>query len=127
MDYFLLHKKLLHKLFTAESKFDLHIPFHGFQHELIKELELKSVVIYLKHQRTVITEPLSARPIWSQDWWPNCVLLNCESTSENKNEKSAVEFLKKQTCLGVYHQTEINKTADRIHKKIKNIALKRIK
>ncbi len=126
MDYFLLHKKLLHNILNADQKFDLHIPFHGFQHELVRELELKSIKIILTLPRAILTEEVLYKPIWSQDHWRHCKVINCEQTLENKNEKAAVDFLKSQPCLGVYHQIEINKISDRIRKKIKTISEKRI-
>lgn len=127
MDYCHLHKKLLHNLYQSNQKFDLHIPFHGFQNELIRELKLKSIEIILELPRAILTVPVTTKPIWSQDLWPNCKLLNCEQSLENKNEKQTVDFLKSQNFLGVYHQIEINKISDRIHKKIKTIPVKRIK
>lgn len=127
MDYFLQHKKLLHNLFEANQSFDLLIPFHGFQNELVRELELKSVEIFLNLPRALITRSIQEKPIWSQDWWPECKLLNCENSIENKNEKLVVDFFKTQIHFGFYHQIELSKTADRILKKVKTLPLKRIK
>lgn len=127
MDYFLLHKKVLHNLFESNLNFDLHLPFHGFQDELVRELNLLSIQIHLILPRVIITAPVQQRPIWSQDWWPGCILLNGSISTENKLEKLAVQFLKNQDRIGVYHQTEVSKLADRIQKKIKSLAVKRIK
>ena len=126
MDYFHLHKKLLHSIYNAGQKFDLHIPFHGFSHELVRELKLKSVNIILELPRAILSQKTTARPIWSQDTWHDCALMNCEAVSENINEKNAVTFLKSQPNFGVYHQIEVNKISDRIYKKIKSLAVKRI-
>jgi len=117
---------LLHNIFNADQIFDLHIPFHGFHHELIRELQLKSVPIILELPRAILTAPVLDRPIWAQDTWPGCKIINCAAAAENKNEKIAIDFLKSQPCLGVYHQVEVNKISDRIHKKIKVLPLKRI-
>lgn len=127
MDYFLLHKKLLHNLFESGADFDLHLPFHGFHDELVRELKLSSIQIHLQLPRLIISEPVKNRPIWSQDWWPECRLFDCSTSVDNKLEKLAIEFLKTQDHIGVYHQTEVNKLADRIQKKIKSLAVKRIK
>ena len=127
MDYSLLHKKLLHNLFESRAQFDVHIPYHGFQIELVRELDLKSVKIYLQLPRILITAPLKQRPLWAQDWWTDCQLISAENNIDNKLEKEALHFLKNQENIGVYHQTEINKLADRILKKVKLLPVKRIK
>ncbi len=127
MDYCLLHKKLLHNLFESNTAFDLHIPFHGFQHELVRELKLKSVEILLELPRAVLSVAVNERPIWSQDWWPACQLKSCVSDTAINLEKQTIDFLKSQKNFGVYHQIEVNKISDRIHKKIKSLDVKRIK
>lgn len=126
MDYCHLHKKLLHNIYISGQNFDLHIPFHGFQHELVRELKLKSIPIMLETSRAILTKHSLDDLIWSQDKWSDCKILNCEDSIENKNEKDAVHFLKSQPCFGVYHQIEVNKTSDRILKKIKSLPMKRI-
>ena len=127
MDYFHPHKKVLHSLLDSNVNFDLHIPFHGFHDELVRELNLGSIQIYIQLPRLIISAPVKLRPIWSQDWWPECVLINGSPTIENRLEKKAIEFLKSQEHIGTYHQTEVSKLADRIHKKIKLLPEKRIK
>lgn len=118
---------MLHNLFETNASFDLHIPFHGFQDELVRELILNSIDIILQLPRAILTKPCPQRPIWSQDWWPGCKLLDGTTSLENKSEKEIVNFLKSQPKIGTYHQTEVSKLADRIQKKIKLLPQKRIK
>lgn len=127
MDCFLLHKKVLHNLLDSNVNFDLHLPFHGFQDELVRELNLLSIPIFLQLPRLIISAPVKQRPIWSQDWWPECIVMNGSTLIDNKLEKIAIEFLKSQDHIGCYHQTEVSKLADRIQKKIKSLPVKRIK
>lgn len=118
MDYSLQHKKLLPSLYESRKSFDLLIPFHGFQHELQKELALKSVKVVLATERSLVTEPLTCKPIWAQDWWPHCQVM--------PDEKDSISTLKNIPRIGVYHQTQMHNLAERIKKKIRCLPLKRI-
>ena len=118
MDYSLQRKKLLLSLHESRKSFDLLIPFHGFQRELLQELKLKSVKVLLVTDRTVLVESLSVQPIWAQDWWPDCEIL--------PDEKESFATLKNLPYMGTYHQTEVHTLAERVKKKIRNFPLKRI-
>lgn len=118
MDYFPPHKKLLLSLYETKKSFDLIIPFHGLQRELLQELRLKSVKTLLITERSIIIESHKDKLIWAQDWWPNCQIL--------PDAKESFSTLKNLPHLGIYHQTEVHTLADRTKKKIRSLPLKRI-
>lgn len=115
VDYSLLHKKL-------QSNFDLVIPFLKFGQELENELLLLNARIISKNETYFIVENLSSKPIWAQDWWPDCRL----HPFATKNE--AVKILKNTENLGVYFSNENEPAlAAGLKKKLRDLKLKRIR
>ncbi len=114
MDYSLQHKKL-------QPKFDIVIPFLKFEGELNRELVLNFKKIISKDNYYYTVEPLNEKPIWAQEWLPDCQLFEFNS----KNE--AVKFLKSQKNLGVFLPTSSHQgLANSIQADLRELKIKRI-
>lgn len=117
MDYSLLHKKL-------PPSFEVFIPFHGFDQELLRELSVKSVRVLYSHPKIILTEKLTdqsaAQPLWSQDWWPECQSVKIDSV------KIAVDTLKNQKTMGCYYFIEKSILASQISQRLRLLEVKRI-
>ncbi|OFZ31577.1 MAG: hypothetical protein A2622_03065 [Bdellovibrionales bacterium RIFCSPHIGHO2_01_FULL_40_29] len=111
------YSPLLKKL---PPNFDILIPFHQFDHELVRELSLNSVAPILATDRLFITSHQKIKPIWAQDWWPNCVAISYTSKSE------ILKTLKSKSVLGHYYASEDSKIAKGLLKELKNFDKKRI-
>lgn len=113
MDYFHLHKKL-------PLSFDLLIPFLKFNQELVSELLVKKINIIFQNEKVIICENLKDKPIWSQDWWPNCKSIPYTT----KNE--ALRILKSQKNLGVYYNTAQSALAKNLRSELRELPVKRL-
>jgi 23S rRNA (cytidine2498-2'-O)-methyltransferase len=114
MDYFHQHKKL-------QPSFDVLIPFLRFERELERELLLSGVAILSKNDKYIRVSPLAHKPLWAQDWLPNCELI------EFKNKSEALKILKSFPTLGVSFETDANpKFSVGLKKDLRELKLKRI-
>lgn len=79
--------------------------------------------VIFKHKNYILVEKLQVKPIWAQDWWPDCKFVDFE------NKSQAVKFLKSKETLGTAHQSteELGKIAAGIKKELRELKLKRIK
>ena len=112
MDYYLLLKK-------QRLNFEVLIPFHEFDFELLRELEIKKIKIYSHDKKIFLVEPTDQNIIWAQDHWKNCfsALPGAE----------LVKKLKSLPHLGYYFKTERNKSIEAALSSLKKIPEKRIK
>ena len=105
-----------------QPNFDLVIPFLKHKQELINELLLSSINIHSQNSHYFKTTPLNTKPIWAQEWLPNCKIIQFNS----KNE--AIKILKNQKNLGVFLPSPANnKLSLAIRKELRELKLKRIK
>ncbi len=117
MAYFHLHRNLPIKL---PPSFDVLIPFHQFEHELVRELERIGHKVLFKTEKIFCVEALSEKPVWAQDWWP------ATTSHELETKNLAVKILKSNKNLGHYSAVEDSKIAKSILKELKNLDRKRI-
>lgn len=96
--------------------FDLLIPFTRKTSELVRELVFFSIPILYQSEKLIITEPLQTKPIYAQDWWPNCQFLPLAQHAD----------LKKLPNWDCYYHTEKFKHEKQIRGAIKNLDEKRI-
>lgn len=116
MDYYHQqhHKKL-------PLNFDILIPFLKFEKELENELLLSNKEVLFKNNNYLMTDQLTSKPIWSQEWLPNCRLVPFTTKFE------AVKILKSFKNLGVYFETAQNpKQALAIKNELRELKKKRI-
>lgn len=112
MDYY-------HQLKKSQLSFNVLIPFHNFQQELVNELLLKKIKVYIQTDKIFIIEPTDLKIIWAQDHWRDCIA--------SEANKELVQKLKAQPVLGYYYKTEKNKTIENLLSTLKRIPEKRIK
>lgn len=113
MDYY-------HQLKNKQLNFDILIPFLKFESELVRELALKNIKIFLKTDKIFFVEPIQNKNIiWAQDHWPDCVASDINT--------DLVKYLKTIPYIGYYHKTENNRKAEHMLSKLKTIPQKRIK
>lgn len=118
MDYY---HRLHHTKKKLPLNFDVLIPFLRFEKELVNELLLLQKEIVFKNDKFIITENLNQKPIWAQEWLPNCKLVSFD------NKFAAVKILKSFKNLGAYIETDINaKLGSAIKQELRELKKKRI-
>lgn len=115
MDSYLRHKKL-------PPRFDLVIPFLKFESELNSEFALLRKNILTQDIHFFMVEPLTAKPVWAQDWLPDCKVYDFTSKAD------AVKLLKAQKNLGVFIPSPFHQSlAESIQADLRSLKLKRLK
>ena len=80
------------------------------------------VTVVSKNKYYYITEPLKQKPIWAQDWWPDC------SFHSFTTRNDAVRILKSQPNLGVFAPSPAQpKLTASVRNELRELKLKRIK
>lgn len=124
----LIQKDFLHQLTQLKSplnpgnvqqplgRFDILIPFSKKTSELVRELVFFSIPILYQSEKIIVTERLDQKPIYAQDWWPNCQCLPLTQHSD----------LKKLPIWGSYYHSNKFKHEKQTRGEIKNLDEKRI-
>lgn len=115
MDSYLRLKKL-------PPRFDIVIPFLKFESELVTEFALLRKKIISQDIHFFMVEVLDAKPVWAQDWLPDCKVYEFTSKSD------AIKLLKSQKNLGVFVPSPFHQSlAESIQVDLRSLKLKRLK
>lgn len=101
--------------------FDVLIPFIRFEKELERELLLSQREVLFASPRYFIVSPLTAKPVWAQEWLPACRIVDFTTRSE------ALKALKSQPHLGVFLETGAHAPlAGNLRRDLRELKLRRI-
>ena len=115
MDSYLRLKKL-------PPRFDLVLPFLKFESELVTEFALLRKNILMQDIHFFMVEPLSEKPVWAQDWLPDCKVFDFTGKAE------AIKLLKSQKNLGVFMPSPFHQSlAESIQGELRTLKLNRLK
>lgn len=104
-----------------QPSFDVIIPFLKHEQELKNELLLLGINVLSENHHYLKVSPLKQKPIWAQEWLPNCQSLPFD------NKSAAIKILKAQKNLGVFLPSPANnKLSAAIKKELRELKLKRI-
>ncbi len=110
-----------HQQPKLQLNFDLVLPFLKHEQELENELLLLGVKTLQKNNHYFMVTGLTAKPLWAQEWLPNCLLFDFKHKSE------AIKFLKSQKNLGVFLPSPANnKLSSALRKDLRELKVKRI-
>lgn len=116
-----MHVDFSLRLKKLPPNFDIVIPFLKFDRELEKELSLLNAGVISRNKNFFVVQPLMAKPIWAQEWLPNCEVCSFTSKSE------AVKILKNQPCLGTRLNSPFNVgLSQSIERELRSLEAKRI-